>query len=142
MCAVHLQGKYKSSLPFCSISVFPSLCVSPLLLVFLHPPQGTARTAAVPMTTSVLLSITKAALSSSAYITRGLLGFDRCADGSSHNCIARINKCTPHYCRTDINLFMSCVCNSVLVICLPLLILFLLSFITCFVRLYAAALNG
>lgn len=56
---------------FFHLNIPLSLCVNvslPLLLVLLHPPQGTVRTAAVPMTTSVLLSITKAALSSLAYI--------------------------------------------------------------------------
>lgn len=56
---------------FFHLNIPLSLCVDvslPLLLVLLHPPRGTVRTAAVPMTTSVLLSITKAALSSLAYI--------------------------------------------------------------------------
>ena len=69
MC-VCVQGKYKSSIPFSSILLFVCVCVwvSPLLLVFPHPPQGTARTAAVPMTTSVLLSITMPASWSLAYV--------------------------------------------------------------------------
>lgn len=53
MC-VYLQDKYKSSL-----LLFPFFS-SALSLVFRHPPQGTLRAAPVPMTTSPLLSITKA----------------------------------------------------------------------------------
>lgn len=51
---VYLQDKYKSSL-----LLFPFFA-SALSLVFRHPPQGTLRAAPVPMTTSPLLSITKA----------------------------------------------------------------------------------
>lgn len=51
---------------FTSLCLCLRLCYC--LLVFPHPPQGTARTAAVPMTTLVLLSINRAALSSLACI--------------------------------------------------------------------------
>lgn len=51
---VYQQDKYKSSL-----LLFPFFS-SALSLVFRHPPQGTLRAAPVPMTTSPLLSITKA----------------------------------------------------------------------------------
>lgn len=64
MC-VFLQGKYN---PFHLPSLSGSYCAMFLsvLLVFPHHPKGTARTA-VPMTTSVLLSITMAALFSLAH---------------------------------------------------------------------------
>ena len=86
-----------------SLSLFLSLalfvCVSPLSLVFRHPPRGTARTAAVPMTTSVLLSISSGCLIPPwvIFYICGLPGFDRCADGTSHICIAPINKCTSRW---------------------------------------------
>lgn len=66
---VHSQGKYKSFPPFFFIRLLlflpPRACLSLIISV---SPWGTARTAAVPMTTSVPLSITMAAVSSLAYI--------------------------------------------------------------------------
>lgn len=86
------------------------LCVwaSPFILMFLHSPQGTLGTAAIPMTTSVLLPIINGCLilCGMHLYTCTIHSFDRCADGTSENCIAQISKCMAHFSCTYINPFM------------------------------------